>query len=388
MTEQAETPKILEEISKSNSANASGRSTRKQLKARRRFTAVIVMLLPLVAAVLFVGYQQISLQSQLVELAVENQQLTQNLDQQTVQLRQLEQNQQQVPEPVEIDDAAVRELEFTLTEEIEQLRTQLADLQTQRLSANSATSQEWKIFEAEYLIGIASQKLQLEGDVVTASAQLQRADQALLDSGSSNVFAVRQAIAAELQQLRNIELLDREGIYLQLNNLLVEMAGIDLLNSMRTEFENQRNAESEPLGLEATEGEAEGEAEGATEGATETSGYLESSLDFLSSIFIWREWEETPQAMLAAGQDELVKQNLSLMLEQAQLALLMRDNGLYQQALIKSKGWLQRYAVIDTEQGRTLLAALDKLAGYDIDPILPLLNQSLLLIRQLTASER
>lgn len=384
MTEQAETPKILEEISKSNSANASGRSTRKQLKARRRFTAVIVMLLPLVAAVLFVGYQQISLQSQLVELAVENQQLTQNLDQQTVQLRQLEQNQQQVPEPVEIDDAAVRELEFTLTEEIEQLRTQLADLQTQRLSANSATSQEWKIFEAEYLIGIASQKLQLEGDVVTASAQLQRADQALLDSGSSNVFAVRQAIAAELQQLRNIELLDREGIYLQLNNLLVEMAGIDLLNSMRTEFENQRNAESEPLGLEATEGEAEG----AAEGAAETSGYLESSLDFLSSIFIWREWEETPQAMLAAGQDELVKQNLSLMLEQAQLALLMRDNGLYQQALIKSKGWLQRYAVIDTEQGRTLLAALDKLAGYDIDPILPLLNQSLLLIRQLTASER
>ncbi len=371
MTEQAETPKILDEISKSTSATATSRSTRKRQTAVRRFTIVVIILFPLVVGVLFLAYQQSTLRLQLAELDLENQRLTQNLAQQTAQLRQLEQNQQQMAEPVEFDDSALRELEFTLTQEISQLRTQLADLQAQQSSASNETSQEWKILEAEYLLGIASQKLQLEGDIATAITQLQVADQALLNSGSVSVFAVRQAIAAELQQLRNIEAIDRTGIYLQLDSLLTEMTSIDLLNSMGAEFENRRNAESQSPQSDAN-----------------ANSYLDTSLEFLGSIFIWRKWEDTPQAMLAPGQDELIKQSIRLMLEQAQLALLMRDNKLYQQALAKSKDWFQRYAVADSAQGRTLSAALDQLANYDIDPALPLLNQSLSLINQLTASER
>ena len=371
MTEQAETPKILDEISKSNSAKASSRISRKQQTARRRFVVVLVILLPIIAGVLLLAYQQISVQSQLAQMTVDNQQLTQNLEQQTALIRELEQNQLQTPEPIEFDDSALLELESTLIQEVDRLTTQLADLQAQQLRSSNETDREWKILEAEYLIGIASQKLQLEGDVATAAAQLQRADQALLDSGSASVFAVRQAIATELQQLRNIEGLDREGVYLQLDNLLAEMQGIDLLNSMRTDFENRRNAESQPLTL-----------------GTDANGYLESSLEFLSSIFVWRKWEETPQAMLAPGQDELIKQNLRLMLEQAQLALLMRDNALYQQAMAKSQDWFQRYAVTDSEQGRAIAASLSQLGGYDINPILPGLSQSLSLINQLTASER
>jgi len=371
VTEQAETPKILDEISKSNSAKASSRISRKQQTARRRFVVVLAILFPIIAGVLLLGYQQISVQSQLAQMTVDNQQLTQNLEQQTALIRELEQSQLRAPEPIEFDDSELLELESTLIQEVDRLTTQLADLQAQQLRSTNETDREWKILEAEYLIGIASQKLQLEGDVATATAQLERADQALLDSGSANVFAVRQAIATELQQLRNIEELDREGVYLQLDNLLAEMQGIDLLNSMRTDFESRRNAESQPLTL-----------------GTDANGYLESSLKFLSSIFVWRKWEETPQAMLAPGQDELIKQNLRLMLEQAQLALLMRDNALYQQAMAKSQNWFQRYAVTDPEQGRAIAASLSQLGGYDINPILPGLSQSLSLINQLTASER
>ncbi len=371
MTEQAETPKILDEISRSNSAGANKRSTRKRQTARRRFTIVVVILLPIVAGVLFLAYQQFTLQSQLAGLGLENQRLTQNLAQQTVQLRQLEQNQQQVAEPVEFDDSAVTELEPAPSQEIKQPGTRLADLQAQQLSASNASSQEWRILEAEYLLGIASQKLLLEADIATAIALLQVADQALLDSRSARVFAVRRAITADLQQLRNIEVIDRTGVYLQLDSLLTEMTSIDLLASMRTRFEKRRNAESQPLHLDAN-----------------TNSYLDTSLELLASIFVWRKWEDTPQAMLAPGQDELIKQNLRLMLEQAQLALLLRDDKLYRQALVKSKDWFQHYAVTDSAQGRTLLAALDQLAGYDIDPALPSLNQSLSLINQLTASER
>ena len=371
MTEQSETPKILDEISKSNAAKASSRSTRKQQTARRRFAVVTIFLLPIVAGVLFLAYQQISLQSKLAELELENQQLNQNLATQGTQLTQIEQAQLTAPEPIEFDDSSVRELQSALSAEIDSLTIQLADLQAAQLLTNNATDRAWKILEGQYLVNIANQKLRLEGDVVTAISQLEIADQALVDSASSSVFAVRQAIASDLQKLRNIEVLDREGIYLRLDSLLAEMENIDLLNSMRTEFENRRNAESQPLQL-----------------GSDANSFLDSSFEFLSSIFVWREWEETPEAMLAPGQDDLIKQNLRLMLEQAQLAMLMRDNSLYQQAMAKSQDWFQRYAVTDSLQGQALTTELNQLRGIDINPLLPALSQSLLLINQLAASER
>jgi len=371
VTEQSETPKILDEISKSNAAKASSRSTRKQQTARRRFTIVVIFLLPIVAGVLFLAYQQLSLQSKLAEFELENQRLNQRLATQGIQLGQIEQAQLVALEPVEFDDSSVRELESLLSEEIASLAIQLADLQAAQLLTNNTTDRAWKILEGQYLVGLANQKLRLEGDVVTAISQLEIADQALVDSGSSSVFAVRQAIAGDLQKLRNIEVLDREGIYLRLDSLLTEMENIDLLNSMRSEFENRRNAESQPLQL-----------------GSDTNSFLDSSFEFLGSIFVWREWEETPEAMLAPGQDDLIKQNLRLMLEQAQLALLMRDNSLFQQAMAKSQDWFQRYAVTESIQGQALAIELNQLRAIDIDPLLPALSQSLSLINQLAASER
>jgi len=371
VTEQSETPKILDEISKSNAAKASTRTTRKQQTARRRFAVVIVLLLPIVAGVLFLAYQQYTLQSKLAELELGNQRLTQSIGSQELQLGEIEQAQLVTSEPVEFDDSAIRELESVLTQEIDRLNTQLADLQTRQMQTSNASDRTWKILEAQYLIGIANQKLGLEGDVRTAISQLEIADQALVDSGSSTAFAVRQGLASDLQKLRSIEVLDREGIYLRLDSLLAEMENIDLLNSMRTDFENRRNAESQPLQL-----------------GSEANNFLDSSFEFLGSIFVWREWEDTPQAMLAPGQDELIKQNLRLMLEQAQLALLLRDSSLYQQAMAKSQDWFQRYAVTDSAQGEILGAELDELSVMDIDPLLPTLSQTLTLINQLAASER
>jgi uroporphyrin-III C-methyltransferase len=371
VTEQAETPKILDEISKSNAAKASSRSTRKQKTARRRFAVVVILLMPIVAGVLFLAYQQVSLQSKLASLEAENQRLNQALTVQSTQLSQIEQAQLSTPGPIEFDDTPLRELEAELTREIDRLTAQFAELQTEQLRTNNSTDTAWKILEAQYLIGIANQKLSLEGDVGTAIAQLQIADQALVDSGSSSVFAVRQAIANDLQKLRNVQIQDREGLYLRLDSLLADLENVDLLNSMRTDFENRRNLESQPLQLGA-----------------DANSFIDSTFEFLGSIFVWREWDETPQAMLAPGQGDLIKQNLRLMLEQAQLALLMRDTGLYQQAMAKSQDWFERYAVTDSVEGQALARELNQLSAIDINPLLPTLSDSLSLINQLAASER
>lgn len=370
MAESAETPKILEELSKSNTAKPGARASRQQKTARKRFAIAMILLLPIVAGGLFLAYQQVTLQSQLAALQLENQQLDQSLGQQNSELQQLRQDQLAPPEPLVADDTAVRELEGQVNQELSDLAEQFAQLQSQQLNANQP-NQEWKILEAEYLLGMASQKLLLERDLATAISLLDRADQALLASDSSNVFAARQAIASDLSMLRNVDDLDREGIYLRLENLLSQMDTIDLLSSMRQNFENRRGDESEAVQL-----------------APDTSGIIDSSLEFLGAIFVWRKWDETPQAMLAPGEDALIKQNLQLMLGQSQLALLMRDESLYQQSLAKSKAWFQRYAVVDSPAGEAIALELDQLSAIEIDSPMPSISQSLSSISQLAASER
>ncbi len=370
MAEQSDTPRILEELSKSNTAKSAARASRPQKMARRRVAIVILLFLPLLAGVLLVAYQQFSLQSQLTALVAENQQLGMSLATQDAQLQEINQQQLLAAEPLTIDDTVVRELETAVNQDIRQLGQQLAELRTQQVSV-SEPSQQWRLLEAEYLIGMASQKLLLEKDISTAMALLEQADSALLASTSNNVFAARQAIAAELTSLRNTEALDREGIYLRLDNLLAQMEAIDLLNSMRESFESRRAGESQAVAIE-----------------TDADGLFNSSLEFLGSIFVWRKWEEAPDAMLASGQEVLIKQNLRLMLEQAQLALLMRDGTLYRQSLAKGSSWFQRYAITDSVAGQSLLSEIEQLSSIDIDPPLPALNQSLTAISRLTASER
>jgi uroporphyrin-III C-methyltransferase len=376
VTESAETPKILEELSRSNTATAGSRSSRQQRTARRRIVIVVILFLPVVAGVVFLGYQQLSLRSQLGALQLENQQLDQTLSQQNSALQQLRQDQLAIPQSLEVDDSIVRELEVRVNQEFSQLTQRISELQDQQLQDRQLlgavqSDQEWKILEAEYLLGIAKQKLQLENDVDTAVVLLEQADQALLASDNRNIFAVRQAIASDLLMLKSVETLDREGIYLRVDNLLTQIDTIDLVASMRQNFQSRADEEAEAVQLKSG-----------------TASIIDSSLEFLGSIFVWRKWDETPQAMLAPGQDALIKQSLQLMLGQAQLALLMADNSLYQQSLSKSKDWIQRYAVIDSTAGQALARELDQLMAIDIDPSMPSINQSLSLISQLVASER
>lgn len=370
MTEQTDTPKILDEISKSNAAKPNGRSSRQQQIARRRFLVVLVLFLPIVAGVGFLAYQQLQLQDRLAALTTENQRLTQTLSAQSGQLEQFRQQLAQAPQPVPVDDSSVREVETALNAEILTLRQQLAELRSRQATQVQQPNFEWKVLEAEYLLGIANQKLQLEADLGSAIALAEEADAALLASGSNNVFAVRQAIATELAQLRGVEVVDRDGIYLRIANLTDRVDDIDLLGSMRQNFENRRGAESTPVQI-----------------GTGSEGFIDSMFSFLSSVFVWRKWEETPEAMLAPGQESYIKQSLRLMLEQARLALLDRDNTLYQRSLGEGRDWLRRYALTDSAIGQSMLAELEQLIALDIDPDLPTLNQSLNLISQVSTGD-
>lgn len=365
---QPETPKILEELSRSNTAKP---ASRQQSTARKRFIVVLGIFSVIVVGVALLGYQQWMLQSHLASLSQQNEQLTSTLAAQDSEIETLRATHEAAAQTVAVvDDTAMRELEATLNSEITRLRQQLATVQQQQSTASTEINLEWKILEAEYLLEIANQKLQLESDPAAAIGLLEGADEALVASGSGGAFAVRQAIAADLQLLRDIPVTDREDTYLRLEALVSQVEQIDLLDSMRENFQSRRDTGSNPVSETPA-----------------TDGLFAASLEFLGSIFIWRKWDDVPVTMLAPGQDTQIKQNLRLLLEQAKLALMMRDDPLYHRSLESSADWIQHFAAPDSVTGQNLLTAINALLALNIDPPLPSLDRSLLAIHQLTASE-
>ena len=366
MADQPETPKILEELSKA-SANAGSRTSRQQKNARRRFLLVLALFAPVVVGIAYVGYQQFQLQQNISSIATENQQLNLTVANQNSLISQLQEQLAASPEPVQIDDIAVREVESVLSAEIASVQQQLLELQSQPGMPVTQPNLEWKLLEAEFLIRMANQKLQLEGDVNSAILLLQDADASIAESGNTSVFSVRQSIANDLSLLQGIELVDRARIFIRLSNLTNQIDQIDPLGSMRENFENRRNLESMPSEIEA-----------------QANGFIDSTYIFLSSVFVWRKWEEKPAAMLTPELEYTIKQSLRLMLGQTQYAMVSQDSELYRHSLSNIRTWLQRVAVTESAVVQVMLKEINELSEIDVNPRLPNLRNSLSLISQFT----
>lgn len=376
MADQAETPKILEEISKKNNpkTGAKGKTKAHGSKSNNGGLLILVLVLPVIAALAFLAYQQRLSTAEFASIRLENQRLQELLNSQSTQFQLIQQQLLQAIEQAEApaDDSALMSLQAEVQNRLERLDSELDDVRSLQLSTPVSPDFEWKIFEADYLLGIANQKIQLEADIPAAIVMMETADEALLSSGSNRVFAVRQALANELTRLRGFEPFDRQGVYVRIGGLIEQVGNIDLISSMRENFESAGLDQQNQTAIESVA----------------TSSWFSSSLDFLSSVFVWREWEESPSSMLAPEQGVYIKQNLKLMLEQSQLALLMKDQTVFSQSLRKTRDWLTRYAVVDSSVGQQIFNSLNELANINIDPVLPAIDESLTLMRQLTASER
>lgn len=371
--EQTETPRILDELSRSNSAKPAGRQ---HTTARKRFIVILCIFAALIAGAGLLGFQQWALLTRLADLDAQNTRLSSTLADQSSEINQLRAAQSDSLAALSVDDTLLRdtllsELQALLNTEIANLQQQLIALQQAQSLASKDANLEWKILEAEYLLGIASQKLQLQDDVTSAIALLEKADAALLASGSNSVFEARQAIADDLSSLREITPIDSSGIFLRIDALIDQVSSVDLLASMRDRFQSGQRSESQAVTAEV-----------------DGSGAIDSTLDFLSSVFVWRERDNESVAMIAPGQDTLIKQNLQLVLEQVQLALLLRDAELYRHNLENGIDGLSRYTAQDSALTQSLLSSLNELLEIDIDPPLPTLESALNAVNQLTASIR
>lgn len=374
MADKPETPQILDQIAKGTGAKNASRSTRSQQTARRRFYLLLFLFIPVIGGLAYLAYFQMNVQSQLLALEEQNSGLLGSVAAYENEMSALALQIEELPLQVQPDTSAsealdaLNNLNQRLETEVNGLRLELESLRNEQREVEGPQPPRWKILEADYLVNLASRKLQLESDIGSAISLLQQADQALQDSGSNNIFTARQALSTDIDSLNSIESIDREGLYIQLENLMSRLTELSLLGSMRENFESRQGQDiSMP---------------------DDSSGMLDQALTFLGSIFVWRRWDETPEAMLIPGQDSLIRQRIRLTLELAQTALARNDARLYQQGLRDGIAQIEQYAEPNSPQSQYMIAELTSMLEINISPPLPTLAASRDSVGQLAAGLR
>lgn len=234
------------------------------------------------------------------------------------------------------------------------LRAAVADVH--RRVGRSGT--QWIIAETEYLLRIASHRLNLARDTLTARAALELADQRLRDTLDPGWAGVREQIAREIAALSTFQTPDTAGLTARL------AAAIDQVPELRI--------------AGATIGAERSLPEQAARDPAERS--WETLVDdlwagFKDSVRI-RERDQPVAAMLAPNQQFFLYENLKLQLEAARLGLARGDQALLRSNLDSAADWVSRYFT-DDGVAQAIGNTIAELRGIDIRPTLPDVSQSL-----------
>lgn len=237
---------------------------------------------------------------------------------------------------------------------IDELLARVASTRRQIGEITHVSRRSWMLAEAEYLLRLANQRLVMERETRSPLALLQAADNILLEVDDINLHQVRGAIANEIAALKAMGRLDVEGAFLQLAALAGQLSALEILSPQEVV------AQGEP---------ALGERDG-----------LSSALDRLEQLVTVRHRDQPVAPLLPPEQHYYVQQNLRLMLEQAQLALLQRKPALYAQSLTNAEQWVRDYFQLNRSSS-ALTESIAELGALTISPEIPDISGSLALLK-------
>ncbi|WP_305856222.1 uroporphyrinogen-III C-methyltransferase [Balneatrix alpica] len=242
---------------------------------------------------------------------------------------------------------------------------QRIDTGLQQMRALTSTSRtDWQLAEIEYLLRLANQRILTEGTASGALALLQSADAILRELDDVSVYPVRKALAEDLAKLEAIPKLDVEGSFLRLAALNQQVDQLSLLPVT--------DQETIPTLLK----EVAGEEAAASWGASLSEAW-DKAWRKLNELVVVHKRDGEVQPLLSPQEHFYLQQNLHLMLEQAQLALLQGKQQAYDASLDKALEWIPRYFNQEQAATQALLQGLKELRQLQVAPQLPDISNSL-----------
>ncbi|HEY0892552.1 MAG TPA: uroporphyrinogen-III C-methyltransferase [Cellvibrio sp.] len=277
------------------------------------------------------------------------QQIIDNLRTQVEQQAQAIETRQQLLED-NLDKEFV-EQQASIQTNLNDLAEQVDSNNARLLSLSSVNRDEWKLQEAQYLLRLADQRILLEKDSQNALALALSADDVLRDIDQADLVGVRKLLAEEIAVLKLAGVIDREGIYLRLSALSNQIDAIPFI---------------EPLGVQEEVLEEDVIPADETFKQKLTRNFY-ALMHKLGSYVRVRDHGKTINAVLPPSEQKYLQQNLRLMLEQAQVALLRNEESIYQESLVKAQNWINQYYNLN-EKAAAVLEELQVLQQEEISP--------------------
>lgn len=246
----------------------------------------------------------------------------------------------------------------------------LAESQSQQLALQAMyqdiakVSDDASVAEVEQLLLMASQQLQLAGDVKAALTALQTLELRLQRLNRPRFVPLRRAVNQDIEKLRSLPYVDVIGISVQLDSLLSQVDGLPLVAS-RAERVEEKKAAAAPSDhvFERFSREMWGE---------------------IKSLLRIQNMEKDALPLLPPEQAYFLRENLKLRLLAARIALLQRQQTSYAADLQAAEYALERYFDTSARPARLAMANLRELRRkrVNIDP--PDISASLNAVRALS----
>jgi uroporphyrin-3 C-methyltransferase len=287
------------------------------------------------------------------------------LDNLQIQVQEQQRSTQTQQETLVTDiEQQLAEQQDAMREGMNELAQRVDNTAARVLAMSSLNRDDWKLAEAEYLLRLANQRVLLERNSSNAVALAQTVDKILRDLNDPDLFPVRKALASEMSELTLAGDIDREGVYLRLLALSEQMEKLPLI---------------EPLG---TTEEIWPEDEPQVDDSLWVKvkrGFIGVLQKFSHHLRV-RDHAQPVPAILPPDNQLYLKQNMRLMLEQAQAALLREEAEVYQASLQKAQDWLKLYFPLNT-QSVAAQAELAELQTVIITQSLPNFAESTALLK-------
>ncbi|MBV8656379.1 MAG: uroporphyrinogen-III C-methyltransferase [Burkholderiales bacterium] len=235
---------------------------------------------------------------------------------------------------------------------VEELRAQAADLRA-LYSAVAGDQEEAMLADAELTLSLASQQLQLTGNVGSTLAALYRLDERLAGHDQPRLQPLRRALARDIDALKRVPWVDYVGLSAKLDSLA---SGVDKLSLV-------------------VDGKAGAEAAQTPE--TRTDGLLGEFGRAIGALITIRRIDQPDPVLLAPEQSLYLREHVKLRLLNARLALLQRDDATFRLDLAAADTELRRHFDTKSDGVKKTLESLKELAALRPSGELPDLNSSL-----------
>lgn len=229
-------------------------------------------------------------------------------------------------------------------------------------------SNDWLLLKTRYYLELAQVNAHWSDNLEPTSALLGQANELLNNINEPQILPIRQAIAKEIESVDAINTLDVVKLLSQLDALQVSVSSLEV--KQPTFVTKEKTA-----------------AEDKPQSTSKWRHSLNESVNMLGKLIVIRRNNEI-QPLISPSHESLLRESIRLKLQEAQWAILKRNEKLYLLTLKQAQDILQRAFAEASKNTQAMRGNLLELEQVSLTQKKPDLGQALSLINQLIASKK